>query len=406
MKAIPAAILLLALVVTVAIPVSAEACLWGPYITGTNATATTLSWRTPVPGNGSVSLAGESRFAETGTYDRTLADNSGGTVHHLSITGLEPGTWYRYLLTADGYPPEAGHFSTFPAGGQFSFVVYGDTQDNPPFYTQDERHRIVAERIAADDPLFVIHVGDLTADGNDPAAWDRFFSAGRPVLANTTIIPARGNHDGDGALFHEIFGEAGWYSLDCAGARFVILDANDDVLPRMDEQAAWLGQELDRPAFLTFIALHEALYSSEVKHPGGRRDLREILMPVLRGRVDAVFSGDIHAYERDEADGIAFITAGTGGGAPYALSGKKIPERRNSLEYSLGYLIVAADPARHMATVSMVRTADISPGTGKVARIYPPGTVYETFRTGPGARNGFAFPAGPGMLLRVVSMLI
>ncbi|MDD1719983.1 MAG: metallophosphoesterase family protein [Methanoregulaceae archaeon] len=378
-RVVPWVSLLAVLAVLLVVPVSAGGSgLWGPYLSGTNDTATILSWRTASPGNGSLSYANGSFFRSSPHYDHVIYDNGTGVQHHLLVSGLEPGTMYQYSLSVEGYPAVEGHFTTFPIDGKFTFIVYGDTQDQLPFFTQDDRHRLVADRIAEEDPLFVIHTGDLTSDGLDPLAWDRFFSAGGRMLANSSFFPVPGNHEENSTLFSSLFMHQGWYSFDCGDAHFTLLDSNTWAWARMDEQVNWLSKDLSGNRSPGFMVLHHPMYTSEAKHWGGRPDLRGAFSPAIAGgRVTVVFSGDVHAYERDVAGGVTYLTAGTGGGPAYALAHEKIPEWRNSLEQTLGYLRVTVDPDRSEVTVSMVRVADLSPDTGGIARVYPPGTIFE-----------------------------
>ena len=66
----------------------------------------------------------------------------------IFLTGLEPGTRYHYALQQDGTTISNQSFMTFPENGCCSFIVYGDTREQAPYFTQTERHKIVADRIA------------------------------------------------------------------------------------------------------------------------------------------------------------------------------------------------------------------------------------------------------------------
>ncbi len=65
-----------------------------------------------------------------------------------SSSGLESGTRYHFALQQEGSPIGNQSFMTFPENGACSFIVYGDTREQAPYFTQIERHRIVADRIA------------------------------------------------------------------------------------------------------------------------------------------------------------------------------------------------------------------------------------------------------------------
>jgi hypothetical protein len=377
---VPAMLLLLCilLILPMHMPVSAaQSTLWGPYLTATTTCSTIISWRSPEASDGTILCANDSWYRLTGTYDRTIRTPAPACQQHLNITGLKPGTLYHYRLVLPGIPGEDHHFRTFPEQGRVFFAVYGDTRDQLPSYSQAERHRIVAEAIAAEDPLFVIHTGDFVTDGDNPEDWDRFFSAGKNMLSNTTIFPTPGNHEQDSGLYHEIFGIPGWYSFSIAGIHFAVLDSSDP--SGLSGQVSWLDSDLAGTEPFRFVVLHHPPFSSEGQHDGGWKDVREALKPVLdRHNVTAVFAGHVHAYERDIDNRTTYVTIATGGAPPYALSATKIPQYQNSLENVLGFIWITVDPLNDIATLTMVRVADISPETGTVNRIDPGGSVFES----------------------------
>src|ERR1035441_8007931 len=90
-----------------------------------------------------------------------------------TFTGLIRGTTYYYQAFAG----EAGRgsFKTPPMGeAQFQFVVYGDTR------TRHEVHReVIASVLKYSNPDFVLHTGDLVADGNVPSMSPISVDAGR-----------------------------------------------------------------------------------------------------------------------------------------------------------------------------------------------------------------------------------
>ena len=152
-------------------------------------------------------------------------------------------TWNRAPNTRSrlhGCEPEekTRSFTTFPVTGTCSFIVYGDSREQAPLYTQSERHKIVADRIADEQGIqFVVNSGDLVADSDDRPEWLRFFNATDKLRSRTTYIAVPGNHDQDRALFRDLFGMAEPYSFDCGNARILLLDSTDDVHENLTEQA-------------------------------------------------------------------------------------------------------------------------------------------------------------------------
>ena len=211
--------------------------VWGPYLTLTSATCITVNVKTDIPSLVTVEYATDADYQAYGDYDMTATDGISTEFHRVALTGLEPGTRYHYRIVLDGALSDPFHFRTFPESGPFTFVVYSDTQDQLPTFSQLERHKLVADRIAEEeDVLFVIHCGDLVNNAANLSDWDRYFAAGAAMMANTTVYPALGNHEANHTNYYEIYGVPQWYSFDCAGAHFSILDTNSEAWDRMPEQ--------------------------------------------------------------------------------------------------------------------------------------------------------------------------
>lgn len=190
------------------------------------------------------------------------------------------------------------------------FAVYGDTQ------TGHSVHKKIAAAIAKRQPGAVFHAGDLSSRGSDQKHYDKFFSLSRPITSVCPIYPARGNHDGDKALFLKNFPHLGgktYYSVEHDSLLFVILDTNLSLKPR-SAQFHWLRKTLsEKNSLPRILVMHHPIFSSGYH---GGRDEYAILLPSMleSGNVKAVFSGHDHNYERLERKGITyFVTGGAGG---------------------------------------------------------------------------------------------
>lgn len=350
--------------------------LWGPYITGTTGNSTVINWKTTQETGGSVQYAEENFYNQQGTYDHETALTS-SAFHHVQLSGLQPETVYHYRVRAEGNYTSDHVFRT-SGGESFTFVVYGDSQEELPFYTQLDRHKLVADRIAQEQNLaFVLHSGDIVGQASDLTEWDRFFQAAGSMLGNTTIYTVRGNHDTNAALYYEVFGVPAWYSFDWGSAHFDMLDSNNWADTTAETQ--WLINDLTLSdgANWKFAVFHHPMYTSSEKNWGGWTNLRSYWEGAfIDSGVDAVFSGHVHAYERLIENDIQYIVSGMGGGPSYTLAEEKIPGYQDSLEFALGYTRVTIDGDR--ATLEVIRVADISQTGGGVTYIYPPNTVFET----------------------------
>jgi predicted phosphodiesterase len=343
--------------------------LWGPYLTAASENSMTINWRTESATSGTIFYATENYFNSYGTYD-SMVNDSEKELHHARLTGLTPNTTYHYrVLIGDEYT--ADHTFTTFGSDAFTFIVYGDTQEQLPTYTQLERHKIVADRIAAENNIaFILHCGDLVGDVDNSEEWDRFFQCTRSILAVTPIFPVLGNHEHNSANYYDTFGLPEWYSFDCGNAHFTMLDGN----LATSTQATWLVDDLNNDATWNFAAFHQPPYSSTASHWGGWLDLRTAWEPeFISNGVDAVFNGHVHAYERYYENNIHYMVLGIGGGPSYALAEEKIDGYRNSLENMLGYAKVTVNGDK--AVMEIIKVADVS--SSGVAYVYPPDTVFE-----------------------------
>ncbi|MDD3135923.1 MAG: NosD domain-containing protein, partial [Methanoregula sp.] len=132
--------------ITVSVP--APALLWGPYLTGTTTTGTVVNAKTSVATNLTVEYATGAFYTAHAAYDKNTTDGVSTQLHHIALPGLSPGTRYHYRVVYDGIATHDLTFSTFPEHGTFTFVMYSDTQDQLPTFSQLERHKLVADRIA------------------------------------------------------------------------------------------------------------------------------------------------------------------------------------------------------------------------------------------------------------------
>ena len=348
---------------------------WGPYITDTTAHSTTINWKSEDATSGMVKYATEKYYAENGEYDHTINDTENKQLHHLVIRDLTPNTVYHYQLTVGTGSTGDCTFKTY-GDGSFTFVVYGDTREQTGLFTQMERHKLVSDRIAGEENIsFVIHTGDFVCYGNDLDGWNDFFNACGAMLANTTIYPVLGNHEDNHTNYYDAFELPAWYSFDCGNVHFTILDSNDWAAPHRAEQIAWLQDDLDCDATWKFVSFHHPIYSSDEHHRGGwKNDVWKDIF--INNRVDAVFNGHVHVYERYEESGIQHVVLGCGGAPLYSLAEEKIPGYQNSLEHALAYAKITIEGDK--ATMDVIKVADISEDNKVVTHIYPPDTVFET----------------------------
>jgi predicted phosphodiesterase len=278
-------------------------------------------------------------------------------------------------LRSNGVPTQDGSFRTL--GGQpFTFIVYGDTQEQYPWFTQMDRHKLVADYIAQEkDVSFVVHVGDFTYDADDADGWDMFFKAAQKMLANVTIYPVMGNHEHNSPVYSEIFGMPQHYQFRSGEARFLVLDTNS--WADLEAQRRWLQDAFSSASKWDFVFYHHPSYSSDARNYGGwelsRTHWEDIF---VEAGVSAVFSGHVHAYERYLVRGLNYFVVGTGGGTLSDLSPEIPAGGQNRLAKTLGYARVTVDSDE--VTVDFIQVARISDDSRQVLGLYPWGSVFET----------------------------
>lgn len=247
------------------------------------------------------------------------------TLHELNLSGLRPGTRYRYEVSGPDVETATGTFGTAPTEPvPFRFVIYGDTRSHA------RPHAAVVEAIRREGPEFVVHTGDLVEDGRDEDDWQRFFDIEAPLLRVAPFVPVIGNHEiaqplsnGTGNYRRYVHVAPGGPSeeldsvLRYGNTRFVLANAYEDW---SGDAREWIDRELGRarregPNDWLFVVMHWGPRSSG---PHGDNELvaqAGVDAILRRHRVDLVISGHDHAYERGDDAGLRFMVSG-GGGAP------------------------------------------------------------------------------------------
>jgi 3',5'-cyclic AMP phosphodiesterase CpdA len=289
----------------------------GPYVQNVTTDAITVMWETSAPSDSRVEY-GAASCSEASAHDAAPV-----TVHEVRLTGLDTDAIYHYRVASQAAPQSvasADHtFQTAvaPTTTSFRFAAYGDTR------SQADVHAQVVKAIIAAAPRFVLHTGDLVADGTKESDWQTgFFGPAEPLMANTVMFPVLGNHERNSPLYYQYFEvpEGGgdhrerWYSFTYGDAKFIGIDTEADFSPG-SPQYVWLADELQRSTSQwLFVFQHVPAYSSGAH--GGSKAVQDVLVPLYeRYGVDVVFCGHDHLYERSVKRGVQYVVTG-GGGAP------------------------------------------------------------------------------------------
>jgi hypothetical protein len=262
-------------------------------------TEVTISWASDVS-------SPTVQYGPTPSLGSTATGSSvqnGATYHnHVKVTGLSAGTTYYYSYESN----RSGTFRTAASSGAFRFAIPGDVQYWEAICPQ---FQAAARWLAqAQDPVFWIPLGDVSAKGMVQSTWDYLFFSSENLVTKSVFMPVMGNHDctisggtvdaypqvwvdmmrfpdnGGGASYPQSY-----YSFEYSNALFVMLNYHynaERYFPGIvNAQTTWLDSTLQRSdRRWKFICVHDPGFPSEWM------DLFK------RYGVQAVFTGHTHAY--------------------------------------------------------------------------------------------------------------
>ncbi|PON42462.1 Acid phosphatase [Parasponia andersonii] len=278
---------------------------------------------------------GYSSSGTTSSYHYLMYES--GSIHDVVIGPLKPNTVYYYRCGVSS--PEFS-LKTPPAGFPIKFSVAGDLGQTG--WTSS-----TLDHIFKSNYDILLLPGDLSyADAYQPS-WDDFGRLVEPLARQRPWMVTQGNHEVEkipvvhtrpftafNARWRMPYEESGsdsnlYYSFDAAarGIHVIMLGSYTDFGPD-STQYKWLESDLskvDRNKTPWIVVLiHAPWYNSNTAHQDEpeSNDMKAAMEGLLyRARVDVVFAGHVHAYERftrvysDKADncGPVHITIGDGG---------------------------------------------------------------------------------------------
>eukprot|EP00128_Syssomonas_multiformis_P008765 Colp12_sorted_trinity150504_noHs@23214 len=278
---------------------------------------------------------------KSNTY--TFDDYESGYIHRVVFKNLQPKTTYFYKCGDESVQASETFKFTTPAqvgrNNPVVFSVIGDVGQTS--YSIDTYKHVVG-----DESIEVaVHVGDLSYANSVQTRWDNWGRIVEKVSAQTPYMVAVGNHEveksselGKNFLAYQTrFATPDngmsseyknlWYSFNVGNAHWIILNSYSSFTKGTD-QYNWLVADLasiDRSATpWVFVLVHAPWYNSNEAHQDekesyGMKAAMEKL--VFDAKVDVVFAGHVHAYERssriynDEinSEGPYYINIGDGG---------------------------------------------------------------------------------------------
>ncbi|XP_020186525.3 purple acid phosphatase 22 isoform X2 [Aegilops tauschii subsp. strangulata] len=299
-----------------------------------------ISWVTDDRNTPSVVEYGESRgnYTASATGDQATYKYffyESGAIHHVTIGPLAPGTTYHYRCGKAG---DELTLRTPPASLPLELVVIGDLG-------QTRWTASTLAHIGGADYDMLLLPGDLSYADTQQPLWDSFGRLVQPLASARPWMVTEGNHEAEALpvvgfapfvaynarwrMPHEESGSASnlYYSFDAAGgAAHVVMLGSYAEFEEGSAQRAWLERDLAgvdrRRTPWLLVLLHAPWYNTNQAHQGEGEAMRAAMEALLyEARVDVVFSGHVHAYERftriydNEADGRGpmYITIGDGG---------------------------------------------------------------------------------------------
>jgi hypothetical protein len=198
---------------------------------------------------------------------------------------------------------------------RYSFVVLGDSRGDNLAY------REIAAAIASANASFVVHAGNIVADGANLDQWTSFFNISREYLRSAAFFPAMGSAENNARAWYRYFDRAeAYYSFDWGSSHWAILNsiAPPDAEGYWKNQLTWLDRDLAEhsAADYLFVVIHNPPFTAVAENKAESAAVAARVVPILKKyKVSAVFSAHDDNYQRHVSDGIVYIVS-AGAGEP------------------------------------------------------------------------------------------
>ncbi len=286
----------------------------GPYVQRVDANSARVVWRTNIAAPSNLSYS-------DGTSTTTVVDAALRTDHSVLIGPLPSLSRITYTLN---YPTAvSGNLETCSSSpATLHLDAVGDMGGGAT------PEKDIANLVAGDHPDLIAAMGDdVYPTGLDKDYPARLFGPYAAAMKGSAYFTTFGNHEyySPGAAdAHRAYSQPGnesYFSFDCSGVHFTVLDAYQPFGPG-STQYQWLASELAATTQpWKVVVLHVPPYSSSTTgpYPGSTG----VLNPLFEQyHVQLVLAGHSHNYERTNViNGVTYMVDGGGGNGLNAFSG-------------------------------------------------------------------------------------
>lgn len=305
----------------------------GPYLQQATPNSVIIRWRTDVPTESKIKYG-----IDVSNQNQFVNDLQLVTEHEITIQNLNPATAYYYTVgnSTSWFTNSSTdvYFKTNPtpgATGEYRFWVIGDAGmgNNDQRSVRDgfmavNQQQHIDGWIMLGDNAYGSGIDDGTQEHYQNGVFENMYE---PILQNTVLWPATGNHDYNNHIpfspapaYFDIFslpmyGEAGglpsvsekYYSYDYGNIHFIVLDSYDEDRSASAPMATWLINDLQQNNSDWVIAYwHHPPYTKGSHNSdnanfldGELVEIRENIVPILEQYgVDLILNGHSHSYER------------------------------------------------------------------------------------------------------------
>ncbi len=321
-----------------ALKVNGQQIFNGPYLAEPTENSMTIRWESRDKVNFTV------EYGKSDSYDKKgeatlLGQKEVSFMYEVVLDNLKPGKRYFYRLMSGSKTISKSSFQLANSKSPLTFAILGDSRSKPKIFSA------LTKLINETDPIAIIANGDIVAKGGSTENWhSQFFTPSATMINHTPFLSAVGDHesddvDGDSAKLFSYYlyphknNMKLWFSYDIGNAHFIFLDWR---YPYSEEMIDWFKSDINSSdKRWKFVVLHRSPYNLGGHHVSWGKNVWPDLFQ--DNRVDVVFSGHSHLYERyypikpKETDSSWAVTYITTGGAGASLAESNI---HPSLAYS------------------------------------------------------------------------